>query len=221
MAEEPGWAMPPTLESLLRGLAVLLWDFDGVIADTEPVQEASYQVVMAESGAIPEAGFFTALVGKSEPEIWRSLKDRYGLPATVEELIARRADVYLPRAMLTIKPNAFVRPVLGYCDNNGIRSMIVSSGGFTNISRLLTHWELITQFSDIYCRTSPYHPDLTAKQDRIRHALDSNPGSAAIIEDSPVVLATAREMGLRTIGVRNDLNHASDLDADFVLETGP
>jgi beta-phosphoglucomutase-like phosphatase (HAD superfamily) len=221
MGKEPGWTMPPTLESLLRGVAMLLWDFDGVIADTEPVQEASYRVVMAESGAVPEAGFFTMLLGKSEPEIWRSLRARYGLSATVEELMARRADVYLPRAMLTIKPNAFVRPVLGYCDNHGIRSMIVSSGGFMNISRLLAHWELTTQFSDVYCRASPYHPDLTTKQDRIRHAIDSNAGPAAIIEDSPAVLAMAREMGLRTIGVRSDFNHTSDLDADFMLEAGP
>jgi beta-phosphoglucomutase-like phosphatase (HAD superfamily) len=221
MAEQPDWTIPPTLESMLRGVVVLLWDFDGVVADTEPMQEASYLVVMAEFGAVPEVGFFTALVGNSEPEIWRCLKDRYGLPATVEELTARRADVYLPRAMLTVKPNAFVRPVLRYCDNHGIRSMIVSSGGFTNISRLLAHWDLTTQFSDIYCRASPYHPDLTTKQARIRHALDGNRGPAAIIEDSPVILATAREMGLRTIGVRNDFNHASDLDADFVLEAGP
>src|ERR1700753_2206604 len=88
------WTIPPELRSLLAGTKALFWDFDGVIADTEPVQEFSYQAVMSDFGAVPEANFFTPLIGTSEPDIWNVLLAQYSLPATVQELMRRRASIY-------------------------------------------------------------------------------------------------------------------------------
>jgi beta-phosphoglucomutase-like phosphatase (HAD superfamily) len=218
LGEDPApWAMPPMLEDLLHGVALLLWDFDGVIADTEPVQEYSYATVLSSFGIVPDPEFFSLLLGKSEPEIWASLLEQHHLPVAIRELIAMRADIYLPRAMLTIEPSRFVRPILEYCHLRGILNVIVSSGGFVNISRLLAHWRLRESFADIYCRESPYHNDLATKPERLRHAVECYLGPAAIIEDSQSVLDLARAMGLRSIGVRHDLNSGKKIDADFVI----
>jgi hypothetical protein len=94
----------------------------------------------------------------------------------------------------------------------------VSSGGFSNISQLLTYWGLIDAFVDIYCRESPYHLDLTTKLERLRHAIEHRTGPMAIVEDSQEILRLAKMMGLRTIGVRHDLNDAEEINADFVID---
>jgi beta-phosphoglucomutase-like phosphatase (HAD superfamily) len=212
------WAMPPVLEHLLHDVCVVLWDFDGVVANTEPAQQYSYSAVLADFGYIPEPNFFASLIGNSEPEIWNSLLRQFDMPASIEELIARRAEIYLPQAMLTIEPNDFVRPMLEYSRRRGILNIIVSSGGFSNISQLLTYWGLIDAFVDIYCRESPYHLDLTTKLERLRHAIEHRTGPMAIVEDSQEILRLAKMMGLRTIGVRHDLNDAEEINADFVID---
>jgi beta-phosphoglucomutase-like phosphatase (HAD superfamily) len=212
------WAMPPALEHLLHDVCVVLWDFDGVIADTEPAQQYSYGAVLSDFGYTAEPTFFTSLIGNSEPEIWKSLQGQFDIPAPIEELMARRAGIYLPRAMRTIEPNGFVRPMLEYSRRHGILNIIVSSGGFGNISQLLTYWGLTDAFVDIYCRESPYHPDLTTKPERLRHAIEHRTKPMAIVEDSLETLRLAKVMGLRTIGVRHELNDHIKLSADFTID---
>jgi beta-phosphoglucomutase-like phosphatase (HAD superfamily) len=212
------WVIPPALEHLLHDVRVVLWDFDGVVADTEPAQQYSYSAVLSDFGYIPEPYFFASLIGSSEPEIWKLLLRQFDIPASPEELIARRSEIYLPRAMLTIEPNAFVRPMLEYNRRRRIRNIIVSSGGFGNISQLLAHWSLTDAFVDIYCRESPYHLDLASKPERLRHVMEHRIGPIAIVEDSQEMLRLAKTMGLRTIGVYHDLNDAEEINADFVID---
>lgn len=48
---------------------VAVWDFDGVIGDTEPVQAQAYREMLSERGIAVEGNFFDDLTGRSEHEI--------------------------------------------------------------------------------------------------------------------------------------------------------
>lgn len=54
--------------------ALCLWDFDGVVADSEPRQAAAYRRVLAARGIKMPAHFFHELIGLTEPEIWDRLQ---------------------------------------------------------------------------------------------------------------------------------------------------
>lgn len=212
------WAMPSSLQRLLSGVRTILWDFDGVIADTEPVQEYSYNSVLSEFGIVAGSDWFASLIGRSEPEIWAALTRQYDLPITIAELMTRRSEIYLPRAKLTVSPNSFVQPMLEYGRRQKTLNVILSSGGFGNIGELLAHWSIMSNFADIYCMDSPNHPDLRTKSERLGHAAESYAYPMVIIEDSQQVLDLAETMGLRTIAVRHRLNTAKRINADFIID---
>ena len=45
------------LPGLFGGCRTVVWDFDGVVADTEPVHQVSYEVVLSPLGVAPGPGW--------------------------------------------------------------------------------------------------------------------------------------------------------------------
>jgi len=202
---------------LISSSSGIIWDFDGVVADTEPVQGDAYRQLLLARGKSPSRAFFNPYVGRTEPEIWEGLAHDFALEESLDALKEERAAVYLENAKSRLIPAWFVIPVLSRADARGLPNVIVSSGNHSAISALLDSWGLERQFSDVLALGSPSSAGLPSKNNRVKHAVARYGPVPLVIEDNAAYLAEARALGALTLGIRHSLNDLNTSDADVVL----
>ena len=198
-----------------RDLRRAVWDFDGVIVDSEPVHATTYRDILGRLGHEPPQDFFEGLAGRSEGEIWDALIERFGLELSAEELQEERGPLASERLRRTA-PNWFVLPLLDELDRRGIASRIVSSGNGAVVRDYLRAQGLEARFSDVSVVDGIAPP---TKPGRLTAAVGDGEG-VLLIEDTGRYVDIARELGALTIGVRHSVNSAADLAVDAVVNGG-
>ena len=79
--------MTDELEAALRAADTVVFDFDGVLADSEPLHLRSYRELMVADGGGIDEETFRGLIGRKEREIWPAVA---GPGRDVDSLAARR-----------------------------------------------------------------------------------------------------------------------------------
>jgi phosphoglycolate phosphatase-like HAD superfamily hydrolase len=191
---------------------IAVWDFDGVIADTEPVQREAYLVMLRDRGVEPASDFFGQCIGKTEREIWRHLCDRYALTESPDVLRDERIMLFLSMALRRLTPSPLAAGLLPVLRARGIRQVIVSSGNIEVLGCLLQEWKIRDYFDDVLGWSLN---TISTKRERFVTTLAS--GRGLVLEDNLEYLAFARSIGAATIGVRHSLNQLPSTGADLVV----
>lgn len=195
------------LPGVVSAASAVVWDFDGVVADTEPTQAAAYEVVLARRGVTQPAGWFGVWVGTPEQRIWGYLRNKFSLPDSVTGLVNERADVYGSLAS-KLHPAWFVEPVLALpCPHR-----IVSAGNFRQIDMLLATWGLKDAFVSVSAVGAP-SGDRRPKVERLTDHL--TPGTV-LFEDSARYLAAAA--GYTRVGVHHRFNCPDELSCELFVK---
>ena len=207
-------------------MRAIVFDFDGVIANSEPLHFRAYRdVLSAEQVTLEEADYYSRYLGYDDRGAFEAIAGHQGkqwTPQHIATLIARKArtlaaleqesDVLFPGAKVAIEASAASVPIA------------VASGALAReIRRVLDHANLTRHFTAIVAaedtpRSKPApDPYLRAVALlRERHgALD--PGECVAVEDSRWGLASARAAGLKTVGVAQTYDAASLGPADLVI----
>lgn len=185
------------LPGALVGAPCVVWDFDGTIADTEPVQAQAYEVVLASRGAEVEPGWFHAYVGSPERVIWARLREAFALSEASDVLMAERGEVFVGLAS-SLEPAWFVPAALCL----PVPHRIVSAGQRAHIVALLDAWGLSEAFASVSAASGLDR--VPPKGDRLRAAYV--PG-AVLFEDMPAYLNLG--VGFTTVGVSHAFNDLS------------
>jgi beta-phosphoglucomutase-like phosphatase (HAD superfamily) len=193
--------------------AVAIWDFDGVIVDSEPSQANAYRAVLARRGHQPAGGFFEALFGHSDEEIWSHLKQTYRIGDDIAALRLERIGEVLA-TLVDSPPNWFVDPILSCLESARTPSIVLSSGNREVIFPYLDTWRLDERFDKVLC--GPVAQGGITKEETLGTIL-SRVSKALVIEDSAHYLRLARSLGAQTVAVMHDLNATHSLDADARL----
>jgi phosphoglycolate phosphatase-like HAD superfamily hydrolase len=209
--------LPAGLLCSLAGTATAVWDFDGVIADTEPAQLSAFETVLKQQGITPEPGFFRHYMGRAERDIWSDLQQRYQLVDDVEILCERRAKIYLEHAKQRVKPAAHTTELIKYVANCGSQNVIVSSGNYAHIVALLESWGMANSFAAIFSSESPRSEVLLTKYARLEHVARSFPHPMMLFEDGAPYLRWACERDITTVGIQHSLNDLTHSSADYFL----
>jgi beta-phosphoglucomutase len=204
----------------------IVFDFDGVIANSEPLHFRAYRdVLAAEQVTLEEADYYARYLGYDDRGAFEAIAANHGRRWTSEHitaLVARKArtlaaleqqsDVLFPGAKAAIEAAAAALPIA------------VASGALGHeIRRVLDHANLTRHFTAIVAaedtpRSKPA-PDpylLAVALLRERHgALD--PAQCVAVEDSRWGLASAHAAGLRTVGVAQTYDAASLGPADLII----
>jgi len=204
------------LVAVLEAADTVIFDFDGVLADSEPVHLRSYRELIADMGGSLDEDRFRSLMGRKERDIWPAVISR---PADVQELIDQRAQIFLGLAQSELELDPRVSWMLGcgYAER-----IVISSGNPLIIERLLDRWSIADRFSEVHALgDSP-----VAKIEELRRISDVRRSAGAwrgvLVEDSPEALAAGTALGLTTIGVVHSLNQRQDVaGADYVLDRAP
>jgi HAD superfamily hydrolase (TIGR01509 family) len=203
-------------------LRALVFDFDGVVVDTEGPEFDAWRTTWADYGhelTLEEWVQCIGTVGGWDP--LDELGRRVGADFDPAEANARRRARHHPAILALDTPLPGVLDLLDQARDRGLRTGIASSSDDSWVPVLLEQLGMVDHFEhlslyDGTCAAKPA-PDLYL---RACAALEVAPGEAVAIEDSPNGVAAAKAAGLWCVAVPHAITRELDLSAaDLVLDS--
>lgn len=191
-------------------LQAIVFDFDGVIADSEPLHLRAFQRALESEGVTLSAGdYFARYLGYDDVALFRALaRDRQlaWSDGEIDAVVARKgavlqelltADVVFPGAATFIRAAAAEVPLA--IASGALRHeilMILDAAGLAGFFPVI-----VASGDTPECKPSPA-PYVLAFERLCRHAgRDLDPRRSVAIEDSRWGLESAHGAGLRCVGV--------------------
>ena len=198
----------------------VVFDFDGVLADTERLHLLAFQEAFRERGwTLAETDYFDRYLGFDDRDLVRawSIDARIALkPGDEEAIVEAKAlayDAHVGRGSVLFPGAAAAIARLGQRYQLGIASGSLHAEIEHLLGRgLVPAFQVIVGADDV-ARSKPA-PDLYLAAIA---RLDVPPGRAVAIEDSRWGLAAARAAGLRTIAITTSYPAATLTSADRVI----
>lgn len=189
-------------------LKALIFDFDGLILDTETPEFLTWQAIYREHGFdLPEERWGSIVGGLGQ--------SHFDAAAHLAELTRGGADAALARAMHRSRSDAMilsqavlpgVMDILEAARLRGLGLAVASSSPHAWVDGHLSRLGLFDRFGHILCaedvpagRTKP-HPDLFLKA---LEALGARADEALVFEDSPNGVKAARAAGIFVVAAPN------------------
>ena len=209
-------------------LRAIVFDFDGVIANSEPLHYRAFRDVLEGSGiAFPEKEYYDRYLGFDDVGVFKALASDRGLSWTSDriaglvrskadtiERLERNASILFPGAEAAIRRAAARMP------------LAIASGALgVEIRRVLDRERLTSYFTAIVAAedtpvskpaADPYRRALALLAEAVGFQFE--PAECIAIEDSPWGLQSAKTAGLHTVAVAHTYGRAA-LDADMVISS--
>ncbi|MDR1827374.1 MAG: HAD-IA family hydrolase [Methylobacteriaceae bacterium] len=182
-------------------LKALLFDFDGTLANTDPIHLAVFKELLAPQGIVVDAPYFRKnIAGGSNKELFK----RYFPGIGDEEAMAMseaKEQMFRDRVG-DLKPISGLHECLDWAREQGLKTALVTNAPISNINHLLPVLNLtdvfdiqITGNDNLPGKPSPV-PYLTALQ-----RLDIAPGEAVVFEDTHTGIVSGVAAGIFTFGL--------------------
>ncbi len=199
---------------MLDTLRAIIFDFDGVIADTEPLHFAGFQQILGEQGiGLTEPEYYARYLGYDDKGCFAAALSSHDRPTPrtlIDELVTRKSQVYLESIQrhLVIFPGVreFVR------DAAGRYPLAIASGALRHEIELILEcagirkeFQHITSSEDV----TKGKPDpqgflhALAALNRRRSGDAIVPAECLVIEDSIPGIRGARAAGMKVLAVAN------------------
>jgi HAD superfamily hydrolase (TIGR01509 family) len=204
-------------------IRALLFDFDGLILDTETASRAGWRWLYEEHGhTLPDEkwALMVGTIGGWDP--WGHLEELVGGPLDRHRLDDRR----LSHELTLLEAEALRPGIAAYldaADRRGLQRAIVSSGSRAWVDMHLARleravgWDAIVTADGDHARAKP-HPTLYLEAlERIGVAADE----AVAFEDSPNGARAAKAAGIYVVGVPNAITRDLGLGehADVLVDS--
>ena len=200
-------------------LKAIVFDFDGLILDTEePIYRSWLEVYAAHGQELPFDRWIQ-IVGSSNAAFdpRANLEERLGRALTqdvLDERVRRRSELVMAQAIL---PG--VAELAAAARDMGLKNGVASSSGGTWVRDHLERLGVLELFECIRCRDDVQlvkpAPDLFLAT---LECLGVAPGDSVAIEDSPNGVLAAKAAGMFCVAVPNTITAGQDLSrADLVL----
>ena len=199
----------------------VIFDMDGVLADTEPIYHHAMQLVLNPLGKQISAEQQRHMMGSSIEDTWRYLAQTFDLPGPLDALIAAY-DLELIRQLALVHDTLpGVRELIDALRQRSVPVAVASSSLPAWIDALLGGLDLAHAFDAAVSARHAAHPKpapdvylLAAER------LGVAPERCIAIEDTPTGLASANAAGMFTVQVRAASTAFPSLpNADLVLDT--
>ena len=214
----------------LRHLQAVVLDFDGVIADTEPLHFAACRDVLAPFGVtLTEEEYADQYIGLADRIALGNAGRAHGLEvdgALLDGLIARKAEV-LRHVLTRTRPmypgvahrlRRWSAEVPLAVASGALRSEIELILGAAGVADTIV--AIVSADDGLRTKPAP-DPYLKALALLERYAGTLDPARTVAIEDSRYGIESARAAGMRTVAVTTSFPHSVFGDADLVVGALP
>ncbi len=199
----------------------VLFDMDGVLLDSEPLHDKINEDIYAALGINIDKSTVNEFIGRVSSERWTTLKERYSLKPSVDELNDWQwRDLVAALPDSGVGPSAGLDILLGFLREEKIRATIASSSRRAFVEAVIDHLELRDHMSGYTCgeesaRCKPA-PDIFLLAAR---KLGVDPRECLVIEDSCAGVRAAKAAGMYTVGYINPTSEGQDLsEADVTVD---
>jgi len=202
-----------------KNIAVL-WDMDGVIADTGNAHMRSWQEVFREKAITVSGEDFQHVFGMKSDLILKYFFGREATPEEYDDITTRKEIIFRRNYRDHVKPFPGAIRLIKSIPATGIKQALVSSTPKENVDMILGALGLVNYFSVILAggdvtdgKPSPQGYLLAAQKFGVL------PANCLVIEDAVVGVASAKAGKMKCLAVTNT-NPAGELkDADMVVES--
>jgi len=204
----------------VAGFRAVIFDMDGVLADSEPLYLQGINEVLKDFGLAITEEDHNELLGAAVGPTWDFVFEKYSPPASYDECVARYDQTMVRLLSRPRDPLPGVRELLSELTRRGVPRALASSSWPNWVKALLESTGLDGCFDVTVSSTAVENgkpaPDIflyTAK------ALHVEPSQCIVLEDSRTGVLAAKAAGMYTVQVRAASTALPPLpEADLVLE---
>ena len=201
-------------------VSAVIWDMDGVIADTAPYHLKAWQRVLKKRGVNFTAEDFRHSFGQRNDNIIRKTLGRQISRSEMEAVAAEKEETFRKMVRQNIKPLPGVIELIRLLREQGFRLAIASSGPIENIRLIIQSLGIDDCFQAIVSgydvtesKPSPQGFLLAAQK------LGVEPEECVVIEDAITGVAACKSAGTHCIAVTNTNPRDSLSEADVIVDT--
>jgi beta-phosphoglucomutase len=181
-------------------MKAVLFDYDGVIADSLGENYLAWEYVFARHNVPFNEAIYYPLEGMSPEGIARELTEKMGFDGKKHKDIAREKDEYY-KLHHTRKIFPHVIPAITELKKRGLKIALVSGGLYARIvgttpKEVMDLFDVVVT-SDMVTRTKPF-PDPYLKALEMLHIKNSE---AVVVENAPLGIASAKAAKLYCIAL--------------------
>jgi beta-phosphoglucomutase len=211
-------------------LKAVIFDFDGVISDSEPCHFAAYNKILADFGIqVNKEEYYAEYLGFTDYEAFEDIQKRYKTDfkgMSIERLVEHKAEVFQELIRKTGHLIDGIVELVGELETNDIKLAINSGATSADIKVMLAGTAIEDSFDIIVSAddVSRGKPDpegylLTLKK---LNAVSPFPVSAkqcVVIEDSHWGITSAKKAAMRVIAVTGSYPAGELKDADMIIDS--
>jgi len=208
-----------------RAARAVIFDFDGVLADTEALHWAAFQAALADHGiTLPRAQYFARYLGLPDRDCLVAVCADVGRPVTAGDLevLFHRKRAAFARLARDAGLYAGVADTLRRLHAD--RALAVASGAFRDeIDPVLTRggvrplFDAVVGAEDVRAGKPAPDPFLEALRQLAARHPRLTAATCVVVEDSPRGVTAAHAAGMRCIAVTTNHPQSALTDADVVI----
>ena len=193
-----------------RELSAVVFDFDGLVADSEPLQIRAWQEFLATHNTRLEESLINEMFGLRVRDSARLVRDRLDLPITPEEVMHGRDEIFLELVATELPLMTGAMELITWLQiDTPYRLALATSGhrryidAALRVTGLGNSFEVIVTGDDV--ENGKPHPEIyTAAADGLGIA----PELCLALEDAPHGVRSARAAGMACVAVPNEMTES-------------
>lgn len=209
-------------------IRAVVFDFDGVLANSEPLHFRAFRDILAEEGlSLTDHDYYTRYLGYDDVGAFRAIaadQNRHVTEGEIENWVVRKAERLeaLERGVSVLFPGA--RDAIARMARSG--PIAIASGALRQeIMRVLEREQLAALFAAVVAAgdtpaskpdPAPYRKAVELLRQMTGDSLQA--GECVAVEDSHWGLVSAKHAGLRTLAITHSYPANELGEADLVIE---
>ena len=197
----------------------VIFDMDGVLADTSQIHFESWLKVAKEVGVTFTREFFEGAMGQQSPSIMRKLIGSKMDQKSVEKWAALKEVYYREMVKNKLEPIPGVKRIISNLSSEGFKLAVGSSGPKENVELTLSSLNIKDYFDTVITaaevKNGKPEPDvflIAAKN------LEINPKNCLVIEDAPLGIEAAKSAGMLSIAITTTHSKEELFDAQMIIQ---
>jgi HAD superfamily hydrolase (TIGR01509 family) len=196
----------------------VLFDLDGLLADSEPLQKAAWRTYLAQHGRTLDQLLIDRMFGLRLIDSASLIKSQLALPHDVEQIMHERDEVFLGSLPGRLQPMPYACEAVIAVKERGLRTALATSGHRRYVNLALHELGIVSAFDVIVTGDSVKHgkpaPDIFL---RAAELLALPAACCIVVEDAPNGIAAARAAGMMAVAVPNAMTRNLDFGAADLL----